>query len=426
MPFLNLKSFFQKTECFPLGAYLLKWGIISFVVSALIGTGSALFLSGLHWATDTRESNSWLIYLLPIAGLIIGYFYHQYGVSVVGGNNLLIDEVKKPSKRIPFRMAPMVVLGTILTHLFGGSAGREGTAVQMGGAISDQFTSIYGLTDFERKMVIAIGISGGFAAVFGTPLAGFIFAFEVLLLGKKRFLAIIPCIATAFLSDYFCTVWGVGHTNYTIFEVPNISINHTFWTILVGIISGMVAMTFSRSTHFFSISFKKYIKYAPFRPFIGGIVVALAVILVGTTKYIGLGIPSIVASFEQQMLPYDFIIKLLFTAFTLGAGFKGGEVTPLFFIGATLGNALIWFVPLPLSLLAGMGFLAVFAGAANTPIACILMGYELFGIESSLYISIACFTAYYFSGGKGIYSSQSFHYGKTKLYRKIGLTKLKL
>ena len=126
------------------------------------------------------------------------------------------------------------------------------------------------------------------------------------------------------------------------------------------------------------------------------------------------------------MLPYDFIIKLLFTAFTLGEGFKGGEVTTLFFIGATLGNALIWFVQLPLSLLSGMGFLAVFAGAANTPIACILMGYELFGIESSLYISIACFTAYYFSGGKGIYSSQSFHYGKTKLYRKIGLTKLKL
>ena len=142
-------------------------------------------------------------------------------------------------------------------------------------------------------------------------------------------------------------------------------------------------------------------------------------ILIGTTKYIGLGIPSIVASFEEQMLPYDFILKLIFTAFTLGAGFKGGEVTPLFFIGATLGNVLIWFVPLPLSLLAGMGFLAVFAGAANAPIACILMGYELFGMESSIYISIACIAAYYFSGMKGIYSSQSFHYGKTYLYKKL-------
>ena len=419
MPFLNLKSFFQKLECFPLGAYLLKWGLISILVSALIGTGSALFLTGLHWASDTRELNSWLIYLLPVAGLTIGYFYHQYGVSVVGGNNLLIDEVKKPTKRIPFRMAPMVVLGTIITHLFGGSAGREGTAVQMGGAISDQFTAIFGLTDYERKIIIAIGISGGFAAVFGTPLAGFIFTFEVLLLGKKRFLAIIPCFVTAFLSDYFCTVWGVGHTQYSITEVPNITLTNTLWATLIGIISGIVAMTFSRSTHFFSTSFKKYIKYAPFRPFIGGIVIAIAVILIGTTKYIGLGIPSIVASFEEQMLPYDFILKLLFTAFTLGAGFKGGEVTPLFFIGATLGNALIWFVPLPMSLLAGMGFLAVFAGAANAPIACILMGYELFCMESSIYISIACIIAFYFSGMKGIYSSQSFHYGKTNLYKKL-------
>jgi len=419
MSFLNLKSFLNKNEHFTIGSYLLKWVAISLIVSVLIGSGSALFLTGLNWATETREGNSWLIYLLPIAGLIIGYFYHHYGVSVVGGNNLLIDEVKTPKNKIPFKMAPMVVLGTIITHLFGGSAGREGTAVQMGGAISDQFSGKLGLSQYDRKILIAIGISGGFAAVFGTPLAGFIFAFEVLLLGKKKYSAIIPCVLTAFLSDYFCTIWGVGHTHYSILNVPPISFANVNWAVLVGFISGIVAMVFSRSTHFFSNAFKNGIKYAPFRPFLGGLVVAFAVVSIGTTKYIGLGIPTIIASFEQQILPYDFILKLLFTAFTLGAGFKGGEVTPLFFIGATLGNALIWFVPLPISLLAGMGFLAVFAGATNTPLACILMGYELFGIESSIFISIACIVAYYSSGLKGIYSSQELQYGKIKVYKKL-------
>ena len=401
--------------------YLSKWMIISLLVSVFIGTGSALFLTGLTWATDTRELNTWLIYLLPIAGLIIGYFYHQYGVSVVGGNNLLIDEVKSPKKKIPFKMAPMVVLGTIITHLFGGSAGREGTAVQMGGAISDQFTGRFGLKEEDHKILIALGVSGGFAAVFGTPLAGFIFAFEILVLGKMKYLAILPCLVTAFLSDYFCTIWGVGHTHYSIEIVPSLTGNSIFWSILVGIISGLVAMLFSRSTHFFTSIFKLKISYAPLRPFIGGIVLAVAVLLIGTTKYIGLGLPTIVSSFQEKMLPYDFLLKLIFTAFTLGAGFKGGEVTPLFFIGATLGNALIWFVPLPIGLLTGMGFLAVFSGAANTPIACILMGVELFGIESIAYISIASITAYFSSGMKGIYTSQVIGKWKTKCYQKLGV-----
>jgi H+/Cl- antiporter ClcA len=401
--------------------YLSKWMIISLLVSVFIGTGSALFLTGLTWATDTRELNTWLIYLLPIAGLIIGYFYHQYGVSVVGGNNLLIDEVKSPKKKIPLKMAPMVVLGTIITHLFGGSAGREGTAVQMGGAISDQFTGKFGLKEKDRKILIALGVSGGFAAVFGTPLAGFIFAFEILLLGKMKYLAILPCLITAFLSDYFCTIWGVGHTHYSIEIVPSLTGNSIFWSILVGIISGLVAMLFSRSTHFFTSIFKLKISYAPLRPFIGGIVLAVAVLLIGTTKYIGLGLPTIVSSFQEKMLPYDFLLKLIFTAFTLGAGFKGGEVTPLFFIGATLGNALIWFVPLPMGLLAGMGFLAVFSGAANAPIACVLMGVELFGIESVAYISIASITAYFSSGMKGIYTSQVIGKWKTKCYQNLGV-----
>jgi H+/Cl- antiporter ClcA len=165
-------------------------------------------------------------------------------------------------------------------------------------------------------------------------------------------------------------------------------------------------MLFSRSTHFWGDLFHKYLKYPPLRPVVGGAILAIAILLTGSTKYIGLGIPTIVNAFHFELNSYDFLLKILFTSFTLGAGFKGGEVTPLFYIGATLGNVLIWFIPLPMGLLAGMGFVAVFAGATNTPIACTVMGMELFGIEAGVFIAIACSTSYLFSGHSGVYGSQ--------------------
>jgi H+/Cl- antiporter ClcA len=183
-------------------------------------------------------------------------------------------------------------------------------------------------------------------------------------------------------------------------------LNLFLWTILAGVFFGLAALSCSRTVHFFGNLFNRLFSYPPIRPVVGGIVIALVVYLMGTTKYIGLGIPTIVDSFEHHLPTYDFLIKLLLTTFTLGAGFKGGEVTPLFFIGATLGNALAFFVPLPLALLAGIGFVAVFSGATNTPIACTVMGMELFGPEAGVFIAIACFVAFFASGRGGIYSAQ--------------------
>ena len=173
-----------------------------------------------------------------------------------------------------------------------------------------------------------------------------------------------------------------------------------------GIIFGLAGMLFAKGCHYWGVLFKRYIAWPPLRPLIGGIIIALSVFLIGTTKYIGLGIPTIVAAFNEKLPLYDFAVKILYTSFTLGAGFKGGEVTPLFYTGATLGNALSGFIPLPMALLAGMGFVGVFSGATNTPLACTFMGIELFGIESGVFLSIACVTAYLFSGHSGIYSSQ--------------------
>ena len=397
----------------------LKWIFICVLTGIFSGSASAFFLVALEWVTQFREHNNWIIWLLPIGGLYIGWLYHQYGKTVVKGNNLLLEEYENPQKTIPFKMAPMVLASTLITHLFGGSAGREGTAVQMGGAIADQFTRILKLDDSDRKTLIILGISAGFASVFGTPLAGAIFALEVLYFSKISLKSSVLSFLVAYAAYFTVEFWQVEHTHYQIPEIPEMSLHLIPWVIVASIAFGLAAMLFSRTTHFWARLFAKTIEYPPLRPFVGGLVLVIAIYLMGTTQYIGLGIPSIVDSFSNASQSYDFLLKILFTGFTLGAGFKGGEVTPLFFVGATLGSALSLVIPLPIALLAGMGFVAVFSGATHTPIACTVMGMELFGLESGLFIGIACLVAYFSSGSIGIYHSQIVKGAKYHLYQRF-------
>lgn len=395
----------------------LKWIFICVLTGIFSGSASAFFLVALEWVTQFREHNNWIIWLLPIGGLYIGWLYHQYGKTVVKGNNLLLEEYENPQKTIPFKMAPMVLLSTLITHLFGGSAGREGTAVQMGGAIADQFSGIFKLDNSDRKTLIILGISAGFASVFGTPLAGAIFALEVLYFSKISIKSSLLSFLVAYAAYFSVEFWQVEHTHYQIPEIPEMSLHLIPWIIVASIAFGLAAMLFSRTTHFWARLFAKTIEYPPLRPFVGGLVLVIAIYLMSTTQYIGLGIPSIVDSFSNASQSHDFLLKILFTGFTLGAGFKGGEVTPLFFVGATLGSALSLVIPLPIALLAGMGFVAVFSGATHTPIACTVMGMELFGLESGLFIGIACLVAYFSSGSIGIYHSQIVKGAKYHLYQ---------
>ena len=386
--------------------YLLKWTGIAVAAGLLGGSASALLLWSLNLATAVREAHRWLIALLPVAGLVVGCMYRYLGTAVEAGNNLILDEVHDPQRTVPVRMTPLILIGTFLTHLFGGSAGREGTAIQTGASLADQLARPLRLTREERRILLMCGISAGFASVFGTPLAGAVFGMEVLAIGVVSYEALVPCFIAAFAGDLTTRAWGTLHTVYSVSNAPGVTARGLALAAVAGAIFGLVAMLFARTVHALAAVFRRTFAWAPMRPFVGGVIVAAAVFSLHTTKYIGLGIPAIVAAFHGPQPTYDWAAKFLFTVVTLGAGFKGGEVTPLFFIGATLGNALAYVLPLPPSLLAGMGFVAVFAGAANTPIASTLMAVELFGSEAGVYAAVACVFSYFFSGHHGIYHAQ--------------------
>jgi H+/Cl- antiporter ClcA len=386
--------------------YVLKAVALAVLVSVLAGSASALFLFALDWATHTREANRWLMWGLPLAGFCVGWLYLKFGQHLEAGSNLLIDEIHDPKQVVPLRMAPFVLGGTVVSHLFGASVGREGTAVQMGGALADQLTHFFKLNPADRRLVLMAGISAGFASVFGTPLAGAVFALEVLAIGRLRLEALLPCVLAAVLADQVGLWWGVQHTPYVLSQVPHITVWLLVAMVLAGAVFGLTGKVFADATHALSALMRKHIAYAPLRPLLGGAVIVAVVMWGSFDRYIGLGIPVMVEAFQQPLAATDFLGKMLFTIASLGAGFKGGEVTPLFYIGATLGNAMAPLLDVPFALLAAVGFVAVFAGAANTPIASTLMAVELFGAEVGVFAALACVMSYVCSGHAGIYRAQ--------------------
>ena len=390
-----------------IGATFLRWGIVGSLIGLLGGAASAVFLLSLDWATQTHLDHPWLLYLLPLGGAAIILIYRFAGGGCEAGNNLILESIHDHKTRVPARLAPVILIATVATHLFGGSAGREGTAVQMGGSLAAWIGRKLALTPHLTRIGLMAGISAGFGAVFGTPLAGMIFGLEVLAVGRLRYDALLPCLVAALVGDWTCTGLGVAHSSYAISSTPDFDA-FAIAKILIAIpLFGIVSVVFTEATHGVKTIVDRLVPWSTVRPMLGGAIVILLVFLVGTRDYLGLGLPMIAACFRPEgVVLAAFAWKLVFTAITLGTGFKGGEVTPLFFIGAALGCTLGRLLGLPTDFMAALGFVAVFAAAANTPLACVLMAIELFGHQYAVWFALACCGSYLCSTHRGIYHAQ--------------------
>ncbi len=377
-----------------------------------------VFLRSLAFITDFREKTPLLIFGLPFAGLLIGYLYLLSGNAATKGTNLILEEIQNPKNVVPFRMAPLILFSTLITHLFGGSAGREGTAVQIGSSLSDQLFHFFRISQEERKILLVAGASAGFSAAIGAPLAGMIFGMEVIHIGKLKFFAWIECAVASYSAFYTASLLGSHHVQFPRMNMIELNPKTLFFILFAGMIFGLAAYFFSKMTHFVEFILNRWVKYPPLKPFYAGILLSLLFYFEGSYRYSGLGLPVIQESFSQLLAIKDPLLKSFFTSLTIGSGFKGGEFIPLVYIGSTLGNVLSNLFPVSFQLLASLGYVAVFAGAANTPIACTLLAIELFGYQITPYAFVACMMSYYFSGNRGIYKSQKFLNKKFPLFNK--------
>lgn len=411
-------------EHFDILKFAVRWTLLILPVGIAIGSVVALFLWLLGLAIHFRFSHAWLLYLLPVAGLVIHFIYRSFGRSSEKGNNLIMEEIHQRGGGVPAQMAPVILFTTVITHLFGGSAGREGTAVQIGGSIAGMFGKWFKLDEADTKVVLTAGIAAGFGAVFGTPLTGAVFAMEVLTIGKIKYNALLPVLMASVIGDLTVSAWGIHHTAYHIdvlaktqyifSEYLPIDLLLLGKVIFASALFGLASYLFSKMVHAVKAVFSGIFKRQWMIPVIGGLVIIGLTLIIGKPDYLSLGVDgeypgaiTIPSAFRSGGAnTWSWLWKTVYTTLTLGTGFKGGEVTPLFYIGATLGNAISVLIDAPVSLFAALGFIAVFAGATNTPLACTIMGVELFGAEYTLFFAVACFTAYLFSGSSGIYAAQ--------------------
>ena len=384
--------------------HVVRWVALAVLVGIISGALSAAFIESLNWATNTRTSNDWIVFTLPLAGLVVGVSYHYLGRGLERGSNLLVDQIHSHSEWIPFRLTPLIFAASVVSHLAGGSTGREGAALQLAAGATDPISRRLGLDPADRSIMLITAIAGGFGSVFGVPFAGAVFALEVQRIGRVRYEALVPAFVASLVGNSVVRGLGVEHTHYPHFDGSWTGLDLTKVAIF-GLIAGLIALGFVRLTHLIKDTMKKYVSWYPARPMIGGIILAALIVACGWRDYQGLSIPLLLNAMNGATSGH-FEVKLLLTAITIGTGFVGGEVIPLFVIGALAGATFGSLIGNNVALFAIVGSVAVLAGAANTPLACAILGIELFGGNGAILFGVVCVAAYATSGHTGIYHAQ--------------------
>lgn len=389
----------------------LRWIILAIITGFVVGGVGILFVKGLGFANEFRNAHSYIILALPLAGLFIVFLYKVSKYENDKGTNQIISTLHGESQ-IPFRMTPLIFISTILTHLFGGSAGREGAALQLGGSIGNQLGRWFRLNEEDTRMIVMCGMSAAFSAIFGTPLAAVIFAMEVGSIGIMHFAAFVPCMFASLVASTFAHEMGCHAEAFTITEPMEFAIAPALLIVLLGILCALVSRIFCKTLHASGHLFKKYIPNAYLRVVAGSLVIIALTVLLRTTAYSGAGVNLIEEAFAGHAPKMAFIWKIIFTAVTLGVGFKGGEIVPSFCIGATFGCLFGTLFGISPSLCAAVAMVSVFCGVTNSPITSLIIGFEMFGFESMKYLLIGVAISYMLSGYTGLYSEQTIMYSK--------------
>ncbi len=393
-----------------------KWLLIAVISGAAVGVVGTFFGKALTFAADFRSENRFIILLLPVAGLLIAFIYNKAGLTDDKDTNTIILAARAESE-VKFRLAPLVFIAAFATHFFGGSAGREGAALQIGGSMVKPLKKLFRLDGKDTSILIMCGMSAGFAALFGTPVAAAIFAVEVTIVGAAQYSALVPCMISGITSTIVSRALGSEAESFLVSGVPSFGKDSAVTMLVamvIGIACALVSVFFCEAMHRSEEFYRKHIPNPYIRVAAGGLVIAALTVILGTTDYNGAGVEVIKRAFEGNADPMAFLIKIVFTVITLGCGFKGGEIVPSFFVGATFGCTLGGLLGLNPSFGAALGLIAVFCGVTNCPFTSMIMSVELFGMSGMPYYALVIAISYMLSGYTGLYSAQQFYQSKFK------------
>lgn len=411
---------------------LCKWLVAGCAIGVLVGAVSACFGHTLLYVNELRQQYPLLVLGLPLGGLVIVFLYHAFKDGDDKGTNTIVASIQTSSE-IPFRMAPLIFVSTVITHLLGGSAGREGAAIQLGGSIAKKLAKALRLDENSQRIIIMCGMSAGFSALFGTPMAAAIFSMEVISVGIMHYSALVPCVTASMIAHFVSKAFRLPGEAFPVMGLPVMDVKSFFKIVVFAAVVGAVSLLFCVILHSAEHLYKKYLTNPYIRIFVGGCLVIVFAAILRTDLYLGSGMEIIEDIFhgtagghEMEGLHgidvsarvgipwFAFFLKMIFTAMTLGAGFKGGEIVPSLCIGAAFGFMSAPLMGLSTPLIAACGMVGVFCGVTNCPITSLLIAFELFGFEGMPYYLVTIAVSYMLSGYQGLYRAQRIVYSKTK------------